>query len=351
MSAKEPGKPGPGFMKLEVKKEARPPGEAASEAGVAAPSPPAAAPPAETESPFERTTLIRSALEGILPGPPQRLPLCERADLAAHAIRAALGAGAVPRIAVILGSGLGGFAESLDGAKAIPYEQVPGFPRPTVPGHAGRLVLGRKSGVPIAVLQGRFHTYEGYSAEEVTFPVRVLGRLGVRLLVVTNAAGGISEKLAPGDIMAIEDHINLTGLSPLVGPNDDRLGPRFPDMSEAYPERFRRAVLEAAPPGVPLKTGVYAATGGPQYETPAEIRMLRALGADAVGMSTVHETIVAAHMGIAVVGLSGIANMAAGIVRGARLTHAEVIETMKRAAGSFAALLARAVPALDELLA
>jgi purine-nucleoside phosphorylase len=329
------------FMKIEVKKEAAPPPHD--------PPPPAVplfASGAKKEAKETKTTAIE--IPSFAAPPPPRLSLCERADLAAAAIRDTFQA--APRLALILGSGLGAFADSLEGARSLFYEQIPGFSRTTVAGHAGRLVYGKRGGVPVLAMQGRFHFYEGYSLEEVTFPVRVFGRLGVRLLIVTNAAGGISERLAPGDIMMIEDHLNLIGASPLRGPNDERLGPRFPDMSEAYPERFRRALAAAAPKDCPLKSGVYAAMPGPSYETPAEIRMLARLGADAVGMSSVPEAIVANHMGIGVLGLSGIANMAAGVVKGARLTHAEVVENMNRMAGIFRALLEAALPALDALL-
>ncbi len=273
--------------------------------------------------------------------------LLARADESASFIREKLGAA---RIAVVLGSGLGGFADGLEGASSLDYAQIPHFPRSTVVGHKGRLVIGRASGTNVLALQGRFHYYEGYALDEVTFPVRVLARLGVRLLVITNAAGGISEGLAAGDLMVIEDHLNLMGVNPLRGPHDDRFGARFPDMSEVWAPRFRERLLAAAPSGVTLKKGVYAALSGPSYETPAEIRMLARLGADAVGMSTVPEAIVAAQMGLGVCGISGIANMAAGIVRGHRLTHAEVVETMNRVGGTFAALLANALPGLDEAI-
>lgn len=270
----------------------------------------------------------------------------ERADEAALEVRSRLGiAGAVP-IAIVLGSGLGAFGESLEGVKFLSYGEVPHLPRSTVQGHKGRFAYGTVSGTPVLAMQGRFHFYEGYGLDEVTFPIRVLGRMGVRVIVLTNAAGGIGEGLEAGDLMMLTDHLNLIGQNPLRGPNDERLGPRFPDMTSVYPARLRAAFRAAAPAGTPLKEGVYAALAGPSYETPAEIRMLRALGADAVGMSTAPEAIVAAHMGIPVLGVSGIANIAAGIVRGHTLTHEEVVDTMNRIGDMFGAAIRAAVPAL-----
>src|SRR5690349_17808833 len=203
-----------------------------------------------------------------------------------------------PRVGIILGSGLGAFADSFEGKVSIPYKDLPGFPHSSVPGHAGRLVLGTVGGAQAVAMQGRVHGYEGYAPWQVAFPARVLCALGIRALVVTNAAGGINPELRPGDLMAITDHINLLGWNPLIGANDDRLGPRFPDMSTAYSPELARALQEVArDEGVELKQGVYALQSGPSYETPAEIRALRALGADAVGMSTVPEVIAAVHMG------------------------------------------------------
>jgi purine-nucleoside phosphorylase len=252
-----------------------------------------------------------------------------------------------PRVAVILGSGLGTFADGFDELKAVPYADIPHFPQSTVPGHAGRLAGGLVEGVRVLAMQGRFHLYEGCSVCDVVFPVRVLARLGTRVLVVTNAAGGIADgKLRPGDLMIIDDHLNLTGVNPLAGPNDARFGVRFPDMSEAYPERYRRVLHECDPDGTEIKSGIYAALLGPSYETPAEIRMLRALGADAVGMSTVHEVIAANHMGLGVAGISCISNMAAGVIPGARLCHEEVVATAARVRKSFEGVLRRAIPRL-----
>ncbi|MHC4392801.1 MAG: purine-nucleoside phosphorylase [Planctomycetota bacterium] len=273
--------------------------------------------------------------------------LFERAEQAAEAIRGAFG-GCAPEAGLILGSGLGAFGDRLEGAKYLPYEEVPGFPLSTVEGHKGRLVYGRIDGRPVIILQGRFHHYEGYPLSEVAFPVRVFGRLGINLLVVTNAAGGIGRHLHPGDLMLISDHLNLIGDSPLYGPNDDRFGPRFPDMTLCYPERLRDIVREHAPAGTPLKEGVYAAMHGPAYETPAEIQMVRLLGGDAVGMSTVPEVTVARQMGIPCVGISGIANAAAGLVEGHVLTHREVVETMAEVAEHFVSLLRAVLPPLME---
>jgi purine-nucleoside phosphorylase len=270
----------------------------------------------------------------------------ERADEAALEIRSRLGiAGAVP-IAIVLGSGLGAFGESLEGVKFLPYGEVPHLPRSTVQGHKGRFAYGAVAGTPVLAMQGRFHFYEGYGLDDVTFPIRVFGRLGARVIVLTNAAGGLGDGLQAGDLMMLTDHLNLIGQNPLRGHNDERLGPRFPDMTEVYPRRLREAFRAAAPARTPLREGVYAALAGPSYETPAEIRMLRTLGADAVGMSTAPEAIVASHMKIPVLGVSGIANMAAGIVRGHTLTHQEVVDTMDRIGEMFSAAIRAAVPAL-----
>ncbi len=250
------------------------------------------------------------------------------------------------RVAVVLGSGLGAFADSLEDPLAVPYADIPGFARSTVQGHAGRLVLGRVASTPVAVMQGRFHFYEGYALEEVTFPVRVLGLLGVKSLVLTNAAGGLNNSFAEGALIVISDHLNLMGTNPLLGPNDPRFGPRFPDMTEVYDHEYQDAAIgEAHGMGLELRRGIYAALSGPSYETPAEIRMLRLLGADAVGMSTVPEAIVARHQGMRVLGLSCITNMGAGVLD-KPINHDEVIETGERVRGTFAELLRRVIPKL-----
>jgi len=249
-----------------------------------------------------------------------------------------------PQIAVVLGSGLGAFAEQVEQAVAIPFAEIPHFPHSTVPGHSGRLLVGTIAGVPVAVMQGRVHAYEGYSPEEVTFPVRVMGRMGVRTLVLTNAAGGINPALRQGQLVLIADHINLSGRNPVAGPNDERFGPRFFDMSEAYPARLRKLAHEAArAQDYRLDEGVYLSVPGPSFETPAEIRAFRALGADLVGMSTVQETIAARHMGIDVVGISCVTNMAAGI-QATPLSHEEVMETGRAVEALLAGLLVEMVP-------
>ena len=251
-----------------------------------------------------------------------------------------------PVIGLILGSGLGTYAEYFRNRVQIPYPELPHFPCSTVPGHSGNLVLGEAEGTPAIALQGRVHYYEGYSMAEVTYPVRVLGALGVRQLIVTNAAGGVNVSYEPGDLMLITDHINLMGTNPLIGENPDELGPRFPDMSEAYDAALRHtAVRVAGERKIPLRQGIYLGLTGPSYETPAEIRMIRSLGADAVGMSTVPEVIVANHMGIRVLGLSCITNMAAGILA-RKLTHQEVMDTTERVKDKFISLLRGIVPAL-----
>ncbi|WJP99389.1 purine-nucleoside phosphorylase [Geobacillus stearothermophilus] len=242
---------------------------------------------------------------------------------------------APPAIGLILGSGLGVLAEEIEEAVRIPYEEIPGFPVSTVEGHAGRLVCGRLEGAAVVAMQGRFHYYEGYSLREVTFPVRVMKALGVRQLIVTNAAGGVNKQFRPGDLMIISDHINLLGTNPLIGPNDPELGPRFPDLTEAYSRRLRQLAKEAAAKlGLRVQEGVYVANTGPSYETPAEIRMIRTLGGDAVGMSTVPEVIVARHGGMEVLGISCISNMAAGM-SDAPLHHDEVVETAERVKTDF----------------
>ncbi|MBI3180977.1 MAG: purine-nucleoside phosphorylase [Myxococcales bacterium] len=250
-----------------------------------------------------------------------------------------------PRAGVILGSGLGAFADTFERKVVIPYSELPHFPCSSVPGHAGRLVLGDCGGEPVVAMQGRVHFYEGYPPWQVALPARVLCRLGIRSLVVTNAAGAISPNLAPGDLMAITDHVNLAGWNPLAGPNDERLGPRFPDMSKAYHPGLTETLAEAAGGlGIELKRGVYAILSGPSYETPAEIRALRVLGADAIGMSTVPEVIAAAHMGVKVAGISCITNLAAGI-GDKPLTHEEVAETANRMRDVFCRLLGSFLPA------
>lgn len=273
--------------------------------------------------------------------------LYERAEHAARFIRSRLAAADEARVALVLGSGLGAFADALEDAEALDYEEIPGFARPTVEGHAGRLVVGRTGGATVAAMQGRFHFYEGYMLEEVTFPVRVLGLLGVKGLILTNAAGGLNNSFEQGSLVVISDHLNLLGANPLLGKNDERFGPRFPDMSEVYDREYQEvAVCEAHAMGVELRRGIYAALTGPSYETPAEIRMLRLLGADAVGMSTVPEAIVARQMGLRVLGISCITNMAAGVLD-KPINHEEVIETGERVRETFAELLRRVIPKLQ----
>ena len=247
--------------------------------------------------------------------------------------------GALPETAIVLGSGLGDFADSLLDAIATPYGEIPHWPASKIVGHAGRLVVGSVAGKRVAALSGRVHYYEGHDLGTVVFPIRVMGRLGVKRVILTNAAGGINTGFAQGALMIIDDHINLLGSNPLVGTNDDRFGPRFPDMSEVYSARLRAVADEAArAKRVPVSHGVYVAVHGPSYETPAEIRAFRTLGADAVGMSTVPEAIAARHMGMEVLGISCITNMAAGVLP-QPLVHDEVMETARRVRGSFIALL------------
>jgi purine-nucleoside phosphorylase len=249
-----------------------------------------------------------------------------------------------PKIALVLGSGLGAFADELAGAAKIPYQKIPGFPRSTAVGHAGQLVVGKVGSIEAAVMQGRVHFYEGYTAKEVVFPMRVLGRLGIRTAILTNAAGGIDLGYKQGALVVIRDHINLQGANPLIGPNDERFGPRFPDMTQAYWKQYREiALAESKRLGIEVHEGVYAALSGPSYETAAEIRYLRTIGADLVGMSTVPETIVARHMGIRVLGISCVTNMAAGILD-QPINHAEVIETGERVKTQFIALLRAVLP-------
>ncbi len=256
---------------------------------------------------------------------------------AADAVRARVPE--VPPIAIVLGSGLGDFANGLGGAISMPYGDLPHWPTSNVIGHAGTLVVGAVKGRPIAALSGRCHAYEGHDLRTVTFAVRVLGLLGVKTLILTNAAGGVNTGFSAGALMVVDDHINLMGNNPLVGANDERFGARFPDMSEVYSTRLRRLADQAGTAmGAPPPHGIYAALLGPSYETPAEIRYLRKIGADAVGMSTVPEAIVARQMGLEVLGISCITNMAAGVLP-QPLNHAEVMETARRVRGQFIALL------------
>jgi purine-nucleoside phosphorylase len=252
-----------------------------------------------------------------------------------------------PAVGMVLGSGLGALADELEERVEVPYGSIPGWPVSTAVGHAGVLVLGTLGGVPVAAMRGRAHLYEGVSAAQVAFPVRVLGRLGIRSLVVTNAAGGINTDFRPGLLVLISDHVNLQGTSPLVGPNDDALGPRFPDMSDAYDPELRARAREVAERlGQELGEGVYAAWLGPQFETPAEIRFLRAAGGDLAGMSTVQEVIAARHLGIRVLGISVVTNMAAGVLA-EKIDHEAVLEVGAAAAGSLTALLRGLVPTLS----
>lgn len=269
-------------------------------------------------------------------------------DLALECARLARARLQIPQeespVAVVLGSGLGAFAEQLESAKFVGFAELPGFPRATVQGHKGRLAYGRLQSAPVLALQGRLHGYEGHDAATVAFPARVLGVLGSRALVVTNASGGTNPSFAPGDLMRITDHINYTGKNPLTGPNEDQLGPRFPDLSHAYDARLAEALEDAArASGQKLRAGVYLQMNGPSYETPAEVRMARAMGADAVGMSTVPEVIVAAQMGLPVCGISCITNLASGISQHP-LTHEEVMEVAQAVEGKFLDLLRAFVP-------
>jgi len=252
----------------------------------------------------------------------------------------------VPRAAVVLGSGLGGFADRIEEPVEIPYDEIPGWPVATALGHAGTLVIGTFAGVPVAVMKGRAHLYEGHSADRAVFGVRVLGRLGAGTLVLTNACGGIRDDLSPGDLVLISDHLNLQGASPLVGPNDDSLGPRFPDMTDAYDPALRVIAHEAATRlGQSLLEGVYAAWLGPAFETPAEIRMIRILGADLVGMSTAPEVLAARHMGLRCLGISCVTNMAAGILP-EPIDAEHVLRVGAQAQDRLTALLAEVLPAL-----
>ncbi|HTW23937.1 MAG TPA: purine-nucleoside phosphorylase [Candidatus Baltobacteraceae bacterium] len=249
-----------------------------------------------------------------------------------------------PQIGVVLGTGLGSFADELASPAQIPYAKIPGFPRSTVDGHTGRLVVGKLGDVPVAVMQGRVHLYEGYAVKDVAFPMRVFRQIGIRAVVLTNAAGAINLDYASGALVMIRDHINLQGANALAGPNDERFGVRFPDMTQAYCKRYREiALAEAKRLGIAQHEGVYGAMLGPSFETPAEIRFLKAIGADLVGMSTVQEVIAARHMGIRVLGISCATNMAAGILD-RELNHEEVLETGERVRGQFVALLRAVLP-------
>jgi purine-nucleoside phosphorylase len=252
-----------------------------------------------------------------------------------------------PTIGLVLGSGLGSFADSLTDSTRIPFSEIPAFPRSTAIGHAGQMVIGNTGVVPVAVMQGRVHLYEGYSPQQVAFPMRVFGRMGIRAVILTNAAGGINLIYQQGALVLIRDHINLQGSNPLTGPNDDRFGARFPDMTHAYAKEYRSmAREEAAKLGMTLHEGVYAALLGPSYETPAEINYLRTIGADLVGMSTAFEVIAARHMQIKVLAISCVTNMAAGIVD-QPLSHQEVMETGERVKTSFEALLRAVLPRIQ----
>jgi purine-nucleoside phosphorylase len=266
-----------------------------------------------------------------------RPSLWERVEETASDIRSRCAL--LPETAIVLGSGLGDFSDTLLDALATPYASLPHWPASKVVGHAGRLVIGTVAGRRIAALSGRVHFYEGYDLATVVFATRVMGRLGVKRFILTNAAGGINTAFAQGALMIIDDHINLMGSNPLIGPNDDRFGPRFPDMSEVYSVRLRKMADEAArAKGVGVSHGIYLATHGPSYETPAEIRLFRSMGADAVGMSTVPEAIAARHMGMEVLGISCISNMAAGMSP-QPIVHEEVLATMQRVRSSFISLL------------
>ncbi len=250
----------------------------------------------------------------------------------------------------MLGSGLGGFADELSDATRVPYADIPGFPRSTAIGHAGQMVIGNAAGISVAAMQGRAHLYEGYSAREVAFPMRVFARMNIRAVILTNAAGGINLKYKQGALVVLTDHINLQGQNPLAGPNDERFGLRFPDMTQAYWQPYRAIALQAANKlGKTLYQGVYAALSGPSYETPAEIRYLRTIGADLVGMSTVPEVIAARQMGMKVLAISCATNMAAGILD-QPINHEEVLETGERVKGDFVALLKTVLPEIAKEL-
>lgn len=265
-------------------------------------------------------------------------------DVAVAAIQSKINL--TPAVGVVLGSGLGAFADELSDAVTIPYADIPHWPASTAIGHAGKLVAGHIGGAPVVVLSGRAHLYEGYTPQEATFSTRVMRTLGVHSMVITNAAGGINLSYSQGALVALSDHLNLQGVNPLTGPNDDHWGPRFPDMSEAYSLTYRQiARAAAAELGFQLPEGVYAALAGPNYETPAEIRYLRAIGADLVGMSTVPEVIVANHMGMKVLAISCVTNMAAGVLD-QKIDHEEVLETGRQVRSRFTNLLKAVLPQL-----
>ncbi len=271
------------------------------------------------------------------------IPLYDRATEAARFVSAKAQSRSA-RVAVVLGSGLGGVADAVQAGVEIPYSEIPHFVGSTVEGHDGKLIIGSCGGVDVVLMKGRFHFYEGYSMDEVTLPVRVFNLMGIRSLVLTNAAGGTASHLSPGSLMAITDHINLMGENPLRGPNDDRFGPRFQDMTSVYAPAYIEAAHEVAREiGVVLSEGVYMALRGPTYETPAEIRMMRKMGADAVGMSTVPEATVAHHCGMKVLAISCITNVAAGLTS-AEINHSEVMEVGKRAGRQLAELIVRVIP-------
>lgn len=283
------------------------------------------APPMETSDPKHHPDDLR---------PPSHL-----ADKAVAAIRARVSGPCAPRVGIVLGSGLSAFGSAVENSIRIPYGDIPYFPRPTAEGHKGELVLGDVSGVKVAVMSGRVHFYEGYAEDQVVYPVRVLGRLGVETIVLTNAAGAVNQSYRPGDFMVLSDHLNLTGRNPLLGPNDPVLGPRFPDMSQPYDAGLRAKALAAfGRVEAVAHEGIYVGLLGPSYETPAEIHMFRQMGADAVGMSTVLETIAARHMGLAVIGVSCLTNAASDIGQEV-LSHASVLEEGRKAEGKFVAAL------------
>lgn len=254
-----------------------------------------------------------------------------------------------PKLALVLGSGLGSFADRLEGAVKVPYHEIPHFPRSTAEGHAGQLVIGTLAHAAVVCMQGRVHLYEGYTAREATFPVRVFGRMGIKAMILTNAGGGINESYTQGCLVVLKDHLNLQGANPLTGVNEERFGPRFLDMTQAYFRPYRQLAMEAGKRlGLDIFEGVYAALPGPSYETPAEIRMLRTLGADVVGMSTVSEVIAARHMNIRVLAISCVTNLAAGMLD-QPLSHAEVLETGERVKGKFIQLLESIMPQVEDL--
>ena len=272
----------------------------------------------------------------------------ERAEAAAKFIRRKTQLR--PKVALVLGSGLGAFADEFADATKIPYSKIPHFPQSTAVGHAGQLVLGKVEGVEVAGMQGRVHLYEGYSVKDVVFPVRVFARMGIQAIVLSNAAGGIKKDFTQGRLVVISDHINLQGVNPLAGPNNEKFGPRFPDMTVAYDKKFRALTLaERRRLGIDLDEGVYAALAGPSYETPAEIRYLRSIGADLVGMSTVPEVIAARHSRIRVLGISCVTNAAAGVLD-QPLDHKEVLEAAERVKGQFIALLRAVIPGIASAL-